>query len=231
MTQVLRIIIIAVALAGSGAWVASAESSSDTRVVPSQYSPAVSSRIKELSVCDGTDEGTVADELCKVGMTGPGGGIVFFIDHFDQFPSFCPVSNCNYLQASPAEVSEAVEWCSDMTSDLGLTGWDKSAVGAGRRNSTVADRTCTSGAIQVAADYTLKRKKIQYSDWWLPSIGELMLMYTNLRQAGVGEFMEDLYWSSSEYSGKFVWNQYFDYGNKNVSIKSFRYWVRPIRAF
>jgi hypothetical protein len=59
-----------------------------------------------LSVCDGTDAGTTADELCKIGMTGPGGGPVFFIDYFDQYASFCASGDCNYLEASTADVDE-----------------------------------------------------------------------------------------------------------------------------
>ena len=34
--------------------------------------------ITQQSVCDGSDADTVANEVCKVGMTGPGGGLIFF---------------------------------------------------------------------------------------------------------------------------------------------------------
>jgi hypothetical protein len=163
-------------------------------------------------------------------MTGPGGGPVFFIDYYDQYPSFCATGDCNYLEASPADVGSST-WCSDTTTSLGLTGWDKSAIGAGRTNTTTADATCTSGAIQVAADYTNNGK----TDWWLPSIGELMAMYTNLRQAGVGSFSADSYWSSSESSATLVWNQLFGYGHQTNeffgSVKGYEYRVRPVRGF
>nr|MBU6203540.1 hypothetical protein [Acidobacteriota bacterium] len=157
-------------------------------------------------MCDGTDAGTVADELCKIGMTGPGGGPVFFIDYQDQFASFCASGDCNYLEASPADVDEAggdytSAWCSNTSSALGLSAWSNSAVGAGRTNTTTADTTCTSGAIQTAVNYTAPAfNGVAKDDWWLPSLGEWMSMYSNLRQAGVGGLASDIYWSSTEHT-------------------------------
>jgi hypothetical protein len=183
-------------------------------------------------VCDGTDVDTVADELCKIGMTGPGGGPVFFIDYYDQYPSFCATGDCNYLEASSADVGAAQAWCSDTTTSRGLTGWDKSAIGAGRTNTTTADTTCTSGAIQTAVDYTAPAfNGVAKDDWWLPSLGELMAMYTNLRQAGVGSFSGNLYWSSSEYSASSAWLQSFYTGAQTNDTKSSTERVRPVRGF
>jgi hypothetical protein len=186
--------------------------------------------ITQLSVCDGSDDGTVADELCKIGMRGPGGGLIFFVDYNDQYPSFCATGDCNYLEASPANATSGA-WCSNTLSDLGLTGWDKSAVGAGRTNTTTADTTCTSGAVQIAVDYTAPSfNGVAKDDWWLGSIGEMMLMYTNLRQAGVGGFSADIHWSSSEGGATQAWYQNFGGGQVNGG-KSNSYSVRPVRAF
>jgi hypothetical protein len=196
---------------------------------------ASSVKITELSVCDGTDAGTVADELCKIGMTGPGGGIVFFVDYQDQYASFCATGDCNYLEASPADVGAPQAWCSDTETSRGLSAWSNSAVGAGRTNTTTADTpdtTCTSGAIQTAVDYTAPAfNGVAREDWWLPSLGELMLMYTNLRQAGVGDFASGGYWSSSESSESFAWSQDFNFGNQNDSGKTASLRVRPVRGF
>jgi hypothetical protein len=123
-------------------------------------------------------------------------------------------------------------WCSDTTTGLGLTGWDKSAIGVGRTNTTTADTTCTSGAIQTAVDYTAPAfNGVAKDDWWLPSIGELMAMYTNLRQAGVGGFAPDRYWSSSERSATVAWFQFFSLGYQDVNDKSTNHRVRPVRGF
>ena len=187
--------------------------------------------ITQLSVCDGTDAGTVANELCKIGMTGPGGGLIFFVDYNDQYASFCATGDCNYLEASPANATSGA-WCSDTSTGLGLTGWDKSAVGAGRTNTTTADTTCTTGAVQTAVDYTAPSfNGVAKDDWWLGSIGEMMLMYTNLRQAGVGGFSTGYYWSSSEGGGNSAWIQSFIDGTKLNYGKTNPYSVRPVRAF
>ena len=187
--------------------------------------------ITQLSVCDGSDDGTVADELCKIGMRGPGGGFIFFVDYNDQYPSFCATGDCNYLEASPANATSGA-WCSNTTSDLGLTGWDKSAVGAGRTNTTTADTTCSSGAVQIAVDYTAPSfNGVAKDDWWLGSLGEMMLMYTNLRQAGVGGFSTAVYLSSSEYSATSAWAQYFWTGEQGNYGKTNSYSVRPVRSF
>jgi hypothetical protein len=189
-------------------------------------------------VCDGSDAGTVADELCKIGMTGPGGGLIFFVDYNDQYAGF------NYLEAAPvgwgngitvisgettgsSTVDPRLKWCSDTSTGLGLTAWDKSAVGVGSTNTSTADTTCTTGAIQAASDYAGGAK----TDWFLGSIGEMMLMYTNLRQAGVGGFSTDYYWSSSEYADATAWAQGFLYGSQASYGKNFAAYVRPVRAF
>ena len=184
--------------------------------------------ITQLSVCDGTDAGTVADELCKIGMTGPGGGHIFFVDYNDQYAGF------DYLEAAPKSCEATSKtWSSDTTNSLlAVNGWEARAVGSGQANTTammangatsyVAD---TSGAAEFADSSTCGTK----SDWFLGSIGEMMLMYTNLQ--GVGGFSADAYWSSSEYDGGSAWFQGFGSGNLYSSSKNLTFYVRPVRAF
>ena len=196
--------------------------------------------ITELSVC-----GPSGDQLCRIGMLGPGGGYVFFIDYFDQFPSFCAVGDCNYLEAAPEDASFTVvdqtttyRWCS--TKDgLGLDGWDKSAVGAGRTNTAVmlggSPQRCTSGAAVVANEYSTASAAA--GSWWLPSVGELMVMYGNLRTAGVGGFSTavdaSFYWSSSEGpNNDWAWRQDFGGdGSQRGVDKHNNFRVRPVRGF
>jgi len=174
-------------------------------------------------------------------MTGPGGGAIFFVDYNDQYAGF------NYLEAAPqgwgdgitvnqggltgettgsTTVDPLMKWCSDTTL-LGLDAWSYSGVGKGATNTSKADTTCAGGAIQAAADYAGGSQP----DWFLPSVGEAMLMYTNLRQAGVGGFVEPGYWSSSERSASVAWYQYFYGGYQTSDNKSSYYYVRPVRAF
>lgn len=187
-------------------------------------------QITELSVC-----GTSGDELCKIGMTGPGGGIVSYIDYEDAHPSFCEGSDCNYLEVAPSDLTTSevttFQWCSNTSDLLGLDGWDKGAIGAGRTNTATAAQTCTGGAVNEASDFTTTVGTTTYSDWWLPSIGELMVTYTNLRAAGVGDFAAASYWSSSETSATESLNQGFRSGRQLFAEKTDSFRVRPVRAF
>jgi len=58
-----------------------------------------------------------------------------------------------------------------------------------------------------------------------------MLMYTNLRQGGVGGFASGYYWSSSEHDASHAWDQDFTGGTQGNDNKSNTYYVRPVRAF
>jgi hypothetical protein len=60
----------------------------------------------------------------------------------------------------------------------------------------------------------------------------MVLMNTNLRQAGVGGFSAGEYWSSSEFDDDYAWLQDFGLGFQSASSKSYgTYFVRPVRAF
>ena len=187
-----------------------------------------SGAITEQLVCDGTDADVIADELCKIGMTGPGGGHIFFVDYNDQYAGF------DYLEAAPKSCEATSKtWSSDTTNSLlAVNGWEARAVGSGQANTTammangatsyVAD---TSGAAEFADSSTCGTK----SDWFLGSIGEMMLMYTNLQ--GVGGFSTGTYWSSSEHAAPTALRQYFGLGFQDGNPKAGTASVRPVRAF
>ena len=192
--------------------------------------------ITQQSIC-----GVGGTSLCKIGMDGPGGGHIFFVDYNDQYAGF------DYLEAAPqgwsngllnvnlggvtgetagtATVDPEMKWCSDTSSLLGLNAWDKRAVGIGGTNTTTADITCTSGAVQAASDLELGGK----DDWVLGSLGEMKLMYDNLQ--GVGGFSTDTYWSSSEGAANNAWTQLFYNGFQGNGGKANSYYVRPVRRF
>ena len=179
--------------------------------------------ITQLSIC-----GTGGTSLCKVGAVGPGSGLIFFVDYNDQYTGF------DYLEAAPPSCEGTGKaWSSDTTHSLvAVNGWAARAVGAGKANSAamiasgatsyVGD---TSGAAFFAKGSTCGTK----TDWFLGSLGEMMLMYDNLQ--GVGGFAADYYWSSSEDYANFAWYQNFNYGLQRATGKNTTNYVRPVRAF
>lgn len=76
--------------------------------------------------------------------------------------------------------------------------------------------------------------------WWLPSLGELMMIYANINKINYAlSFINEAtslaksgYWSSTEYTGRHGWalfpgNGIVGYYNKNTN----QYGVRPVSAF
>lgn len=76
--------------------------------------------------------------------------------------------------------------------------------------------------------------------WWLPSLGELMMIYANMRKInyalslinGATQLAETWYWSSTEYSATYAWYLYLGYGYANFNTKAtYQFRVRPVSAF
>jgi hypothetical protein len=177
----------------------------------------------------------------NIGEPGPGGGIVFYVhadadNMFTSTGSDCDTA-CKYLEAAPSDQGK-IEWCSNTTTALGVPA---QGIGSGMSNTTRADNTCTSGAIQVAADYTNNNK----TDWHLPSQKELNELCKYARNQTTGDttkqcdssqtlrggFAARDYWSSSEYYAVIAWLQYFYNGDQDNFFKNNTNYVRPVRAF
>ena len=76
--------------------------------------------------------------------------------------------------------------------------------------------------------------------WWLPSLGELMMIYANMRKInyalslinGATQLAETWYWSSTEYSATSAWNLNLSDGLAGYYTKAaHQYRVRPVSAF
>jgi hypothetical protein len=76
-----------------------------------------------------------------------------------------------------------------------------------------------------------------YSDWHLPSMEELNLVYSNLYQFGVGGFKDTYtYWSSHEHDYYNAFRQWFSNGQilngrKDYTSKEEKGMVRAVRTF
>ena len=76
--------------------------------------------------------------------------------------------------------------------------------------------------------------------WWLPSLGELMMIYANMRKInyalslinGATQLAETWYWSSTEYSATTAWGLGLLNGSANNHAKATNQGrVRPVSAF
>ena len=186
--------------------------------------------ITQSSICgaDGTS-------LCKVGVQGPGGGTIFFVDYNDQYLGF------NYLEAAPSSCEATKAWSSDTTHSLvAVNGWAARTVGSGQANTTamLANAVATSyvGDTSGAADYASKLTNgtpagcvTSKDDWFLGSPGEMKLMHDNLQ--GLGGFVVNYYWSSSGITETNAWGQSFGLGGQGTYGKGSTLYVRPVRAF
>ncbi|MDP1719746.1 MAG: DUF1566 domain-containing protein [Candidatus Nanopelagicaceae bacterium] len=166
--------------------------------------------------------------LYKIGDTGPGGGLIYFIDVKNEYPAF------TYLEAALSDISGTFNWCNDTAHSIpALATADARAVGRGSANTIEMLAACSSGAANAAHSYSNNGK----GDWFLPSIDELKLMYDNLRGSGgfaVIGFAVGEHWSSSEAYDSGAMVQNFDdkyMSSTGGSLKSALLFVRPVRAF
>jgi len=76
--------------------------------------------------------------------------------------------------------------------------------------------------------------------WWLPSLGELMMIYANMRKInyalsfieGATQLAETWYWSSTEYSATYAWRLYLNDGYARSFTKATSQGrVRAVSAF
>ena len=179
---------------------------------------------------------------CRVGDTGPGGGIVFYDAGSQQ-------SWGRYLEFAPNDwsgnvVDPKVVWCNVV--DIPTTA-RPTEIGKGRTNTDLMLANCSSGAATVARSYRGGAK----NDWFLPSRDELneLCKYAKYQATGDSKilcerqtsdstrkgFVNDsdggYYWSSSDGSKSGAWKQNFANGIQDSSKQYYFNYVRPVRAF
>ena len=156
--------------------------------------------------------------------TGPAGGFIFYVKAGGYSDGWM------YLEAAPSDQSTSAPWgCYEVS----IPGADGTAVGTGEQNTQDIEAGCTAPgtAADLCANLTIIYGMTGYDDWFLPSIDELNLMYENLKVAGVGDFTDGYYWSSSELDDLNAWAEHLDIGYQGYGYKSSTYRVRAVRAF
>lgn len=146
-----------------------------------------------------------------------GGGIIFYLD----------ASGEHGLIAAAVDQSTMAKWgffenpagANAVTIGAGVTNTDKIISINPSANAGIAARLCS--------DLTLN----DYSDWFLPSLNELKLLYKNLQLKGIGNIAKAEYWSSSETDFNNAWLFDFNTGSPVESTVNKPSYVRAIRAF
>jgi len=143
------------------------------------------------------------------------GGIGYYVDVTGQHGLVC----------APSNQTEA-EWGCYLTKIIGADGY---AVGTGNQNTVDIVNDCPDDGTAAKICYDLVLSG--YDDWYLPSIGELSLMYTYLKTNGLGGFVNDAYWSSTQSDFNEAYMMDFFDGSLTSINKDITYRVRAIRAF
>jgi uncharacterized repeat protein (TIGR02543 family) len=144
-------------------------------------------------------------KVYELGDTGPAGGIIFYKKEAVS-------DGWRYLEAAPASTEfSRITW--------GLYGIEVSGtqkgIGTGKENTqrileVLEDEGETGRAAQLCDNLDVN----EFNDWFLPSIDELNLLYTNLFIKNLGDFTEQAtYWSSSQ--------------SDEVSMVQYNPWFQP----
>ena len=152
------------------------------------------------------------------------------------------------LVVAPTETS--LYWSSAAVSGGGKTTSDRLTAlddWTGKANTaaqiTHAECSSASYAPGYCAQYSRTNangKGLTAGRWWLPSLGELMMIYANMRKInyalslieGATQLAETWYWSSTEYSAARAWYLTLNYGSAFIPTKApTQARVRAVSAF
>ena len=145
------------------------------------------------------------------------GGIVFYVDGTGQHGLVCAPNDQGFY-----------EWGCHGTNINGTL----TLLGTGRANTNQILSGCSTRPIAASICDNLVLNG--YSDWYLPSINEAQLMYSNLFLQNIGGFTNGVrYWSSSQVNTNHAWGLNFANGNMDNFVNKFDngVQVRAIRTF
>ena len=153
------------------------------------------------------------------------------------------------LVVAPTESS--MTWSSAAVSGGGVTTSDRVTAlndWAGKQNTAaqITHAECSSNAYApgYCANYSrvnANSKGLTAGKWWLPSLGEIMMIYANMTKinyalsliSGATQLSENWYWTSTEYSATYAWSLSLSSGNASYygTKASSTNRVRPVSAF
>jgi DUF1680 family protein len=167
----------------------------------------------------------LSTEEYRIGDTGPAGGIIFF-----KNPNYA-TDGWRYLEAAPLDQSGGAKWGCFRTAIPGARG---TAIGTGRQNTLDMVAACAEpgSAARLCTDLSINGIR----GWFLPSEGELDLMYRNLAANGLSFAIlgpdNVNYWTSTQQTADMAAHiDFADNGRHHGDDKDFPRRVRAIRAF
>jgi len=168
--------------------------------------------------------------LCSVGEIGPSGGYVFYVSPTAINVATGISTGGIYLEAAPVGAQGTAQYGCTGSSSPGTS----YSVGSGASNTLAIISSCATAGI--AARVTSDLTYAGFSDWFMPSLDEMTLIYNNLynRTPSLGGFTGVDYGSSSEGTNGFGYQAYWWFGAGAVSGQTNKNYVgyyRPIRAF
>ncbi len=169
-----------------------------------------------LKVCNGVP--TWVNNECpsfKIGDRGPAGGYVFYV--FDN--------GAHGFEAGLVDLGPTTWGCTDTAIPDAEYPIESSSIGLGASATNAILNSCSEPGIaaRLAHEYTLNG----YSDYFLPSFHELIELFKY--KDNIGGFLSTNYWSSSEFSGIYVFVE--DASGTTYKPKDEIKYVRPIRQF
>lgn len=169
--------------------------------------------------------GATATETYKIGDVLSDNSIVFLT------PSSVGNRTGKYFAVAPKiENCELLFWITGggQTTNSSLSAWAANAIGAGESNTAAMFSAYGTGSAAGKAKACPANGGV---GWFLGSLGEMMALYTNLRETGLGQFESDYYWSSTKINQTQSWLQNFNTGGLGQASDDSTYYVRPIRSF
>lgn len=149
-----------------------------------------------------------------------------------------------------APTDEAMKWSSAAVSGGGTTTSDRVTAmndwnGKTNTAAQITHAECSSNAYAPGFCHQYSRvnangKGLTAGKWWLPSLGEMMMIYANMTKinyalsliSGATPLQETAYWTSTENSATLAWNLNLSNGYAGYSTKaSNTLRVRPVSAF
>ena len=152
------------------------------------------------------------------------------------------------LVVAPTEAS--LYWSSAAVSGGGVTTSDRATAlndWAGKANTTAQMTKSECNTVSYAPGFCGAYSRVNANGqgliagkWWLPSMGELMMIYANMEKInyalslinGATQLAETAYWTSTETSSTHAWGLYLNSGNMNNGTKAtLQNRVRAVSAF